>query len=110
MYTGSMETIYLSLRAQQVAVGTFFMKSPVYTIYLLLEFFVPLLLLLARLTLFVYLSLVIFGQNTEKANSFCPLNHMALGDCKFNIFYLSRVTQQQDPGRLASLIYSICLG
>ena len=28
-----METIYLSLRAQ-VAVGTFFMKSPLYTIYL----------------------------------------------------------------------------
>ena len=29
MYTRSMETIYLSLRAQ-VAVGTFFIKSPVY--------------------------------------------------------------------------------
>ena len=28
MYTHSMETIYLSVRAQ-VAVGTFFMKSPV---------------------------------------------------------------------------------
>ena len=32
MYTRSMENIYLSLRAQ-VAVGTFFMKSPVYLLY-----------------------------------------------------------------------------
>ena len=34
VYNHSMETIYLSLRAQ-VAVGTFFMKSPVLDIHIL---------------------------------------------------------------------------
>ena len=39
MYTRSTETIYLSLRPQ-VAVGTFFIKSPVSYLYAILSYFI----------------------------------------------------------------------